>query len=265
MPGDAALLAPGAAEALDIDAALAHYREHGWARLGRVASGATLEALRRRADALMLGQVTHEGLFFQMDSASGRYEDLPYGRGWEGPSLRYRKLEKLELDPLFLAWLENPLFEAVVRRVHPGDVALYRATLFNKAPGSSELPYHQDGGLFWGLDRDPEIQLWTALDDASPASGCLEVLPGTHRGGLASPMGGVVQPQHVASVREAPLALPAEAGEVLMLHNHLWHRSGPNRTERPRRGFTVCYMDAATRCLRKRRAPRRFARVFANS
>ena len=36
-----------------------------------------------------------------------------------------------------------------------------------------------------------------------------------------------------------------------------------NRTDIPRRAFSVCYMSGATRCLRKKRAPRAFFPVFA--
>jgi phytanoyl-CoA hydroxylase len=150
-----------------LDAAITHWREHGWARLGRVASDEDLAALRARADDIMHGRVVHEGLFFQHDSETGRYEDLEFGRGWVGPSDGYRKIEKLERDPLFRAWIENPVFERVVRAVVGDAVALYRSTLFSKsARGGTELPWHQDGGSFWGLDRDPELQIWTALDDA---------------------------------------------------------------------------------------------------
>src|SRR4249919_345123 len=108
------MLLPDAA-ALELDGPLAHYAEHGYARLGRVLSDAGLEAMRARADALMLGEVVHPGMFFQMDSPTGRYEDAPLGLGWQGPSLGYRKLEKLELDDRFRAWLSNPLFERLAR------------------------------------------------------------------------------------------------------------------------------------------------------
>jgi hypothetical protein len=37
-----------------------------------------------------------------------------------------------------------------------------------------------------------------------------------------------------------------EKGEVLLLHNWCLHRSEVNRTPRARRGFSVCYIDAAT-------------------
>lgn len=249
----------------DLEAALASYDAHGYARLGRIIPDETLAALRERADDLMLGRVRIPGMFFQHDSASGRYEDLEHGLGFVGPSLGYRKLEKLERDERFRAIVEHPLFERVARARIEGPIAIYRAVLFAKAAsGGSPLPWHQDGGRFWGLDRDPTLQIWTALDDASEAAGCVEVVPGSHLAGLATPLGGVVPDDVVARARaeERVVALPAAAGEVLLIHNHLWHRSGTNRTASPRRALTVCYMSAATRCLRKKRAPREFVRVF---
>ena len=66
----------------------------------------------------------------------------------------------------------------------------------------------------------------------------------------------------VTDAAEAAIPVPAKAGEVLLIHTQLWHRSGVNRTDAPRRGLTVCYMSAETRCRRKRRAPRSFVRVF---
>ena len=248
-----------------LDEILAHWRDHGWARLGVVADAATLATLRARADDIMHGRVVHEGLFFQHDSATGRYEDLEFGQGWVGPSDAYRKIEKLERDPVIRAWIEHPVFEPVVRAVVGRDVAIYRSTLFTKsARGGTELPWHQDGGSFWGLDRDPELQIWTALDDTPVDSGCVEVVDASHAAGLATPLGGSIPRDAVERARadERKLALPAVAGEALLIHNYLWHRSGNNATGRPRRALTVSYMPASTRCKRTRRAPRTFVRVF---
>ncbi len=250
-----------------IDEAVAHYREHGWARLGKLLDDARIAQLRARVDAIMLGEVTYPGLFFQHDSPSGRYEDLEYGKGWKGPSLEYRKVEKLELDPLFWEWITSDVFRRVTARVYPdADVTLYRAFLMNKhAGGGSDLPWHQDGGDFWGLDREPTLQVWTAFDEAPIGGGCVEVAPGTHKAGLATPLGGVVPKDKLDELgAEAhALPLPAVAGEVLLIHNHVWHRSGRTRPGHPRRALSVCYMDGATACRRRKRAPRTFVRVFA--
>lgn len=260
------MLRPGALD-LDLEAPLAAFAREGHARLGAVLDADSARALRDRADALMLGTIRHAGMFFQHDSSSGRYEDLAFGEGWVGPSRAYRKLEKLELDPLFAAWIENPLFARVARAVLGPDIALYRAVLWNKAPrGGMDLPWHQDDGEFWGLDRPPCLQIWTALDDAPPESGCVEVVPGSHRDGLASPIGGTVQLARLEAARAEArrVALPAVAGEALLIHNHVWHRSGRNATDTPRRAISVAYLSGATRCRRQRREPRAFRRVFTD-
>lgn len=249
---------------VDLDAALASFRERGFARLGKIGDDATIVQLRARADAIMLGEVTYPGLFFQHDAESGRYEDLEYGKGWKGPSLKYRKVEKLELDPVFWAWINGGLFAEIARRVYGPTVTLYRAFLMNKhAGGGTDLPWHQDGGNFWGLDRDPILTIWTALDDAPEDGGCVEVFEGSHVHGLATPLGGVVPDDKVAAKKPVALPLPAVAGEVILLHNHVWHRSGRRKPGSPRRALSVCYMDGATKCIRKKRAPRSFVRMFA--
>jgi hypothetical protein len=254
----------------ELSAALEAYDRDGYAKLGSgpVVDLSSLEAMRARIDAIMLGEIVHEGLFFQIDGTTGNYEDAPRGLGWQGPSLNYRKIEKLERDPIFRAHLEDPLFEKVCRARIEGDVVLYRAIVMNKSgQGGSDLPWHQDGGTFWGLDRDPELQIWTALDDVPTSAGCLEFVPGSHRDGLATKLGGVI-PDDVTErgrAEERRVLVPARAGEVVLIHNHVWHRSARNRSGVPRRAFSVCYMPATTRCMRKKRAPREFTRLFQGS
>lgn len=255
-------------QTLDLSVVLEHYATHGYARLGRILSDEGLALLRERADDLMLGRVVHPGLFFQMDATTGRYEDAPIGLGYQGPSLDYRKLEKLEKDEHFLRWIENPLFERIAKARIETEVVLYRSILFSKGPaGGSNLPWHQDGGTFWGLSQDPQLQIWTALDDAPLAGGCVEVLPGSHLQGLATPLGGVVPRDRSAQAQaeQRGVALPARAGEGLLIHNYVWHRSGRGQAGGRRRAFSACYMSATTRCLRKKRAPRTFFPVFRNT
>ena len=245
-------------------AAIAHFRAEGWARLGATVGEEMLVALRARADDLMLGRVVVPGMFFQLDAESGNYQELSRGKGFQGPSLRYRKMEKLERDPLFRALIDTPRFGAIAHAVLGPAISLYRAVLFSKsAAGGTHLPWHQDAGTFWGITKDPELQIWTALDDAPVESGCVEVVPRSHQGGLATPLGGVI-PDYVAIPADAAaraIPLPARAGESLLIHNHCWHRSGLNSTGKPRRALTICLMDAATRC-RRAKSPREFVRLY---
>lgn len=248
---------------IDVATAIAQYREHGFAKLGKIVDDAMLESLRERSEALMLGRVTWPGMFFQMDATTGDYRDAPLGLGWQGPSLNYRKMEKLELDERFRALIRHEALEPLVRTLIPGRVTLYRAIVFNKAAaGGTEIPWHQDGGKLWGLSENPEVQVWTALDDAPEDGGCLEFVPGSHRWGLATPLGGVVPDDRVAERTFVPVSVPVKAGECVLLHNFVWHRSGKTHTGHRRLGFSACYLNDRVKCVRKKRAPRQFFEVF---
>lgn len=255
----------------DLTTALATWRTHGFVHLPGVISDAGLEALRERTDDLMFGRVDHTPFFYQAVAPTGLYADMPLGVGWIGPSPNYRKLEKLERDPVFMAFMGNPFFRAVARAVIGQiDISLYRAILMNKragspdAPGGTILPWHQDGGRLWGIDRDPELQIWTALDDAPSGAGCMVFARATHLKGLATPLGGAVPAEIVA--RENPtldvVEVPVKAGDIVILHTLVWHASGLNTTPNPRRAFSVCLMPASTRCVRKKKAPRTFPLLF---
>jgi len=247
-----------------IERAIEAYREHGFARIPGLAPDDVLAALRARTDDVMLGKVDPSLFFFQHDTETGRYEDLEFGRGWVGPSPLYRKIEKLERDAVFASWIGNPTFERIVREVVGEGATIYRAIVMSKAPrGGTVLPWHQDAGALWGLDRDPVLQIWTALDDAPVDAGCMELVPGSHRRGLATPLGGMI-PDEVAlraAADERAVPVPARAGDVVLLHNLVWHRSGRNGTDAPRRALSVCFLHPDTRCVRKRRAPRVFPPV----
>ncbi len=253
------------AVSIELEEILANFARDGFAYLGNVASPEATRAMGERVNEIMLGRVTYPGLFFQLDAETNRYDDLHFKRGYEGPSLEYRKIEKLEKDAIFRGWIENRLFERVARSIISGEIVIYRALIFAKgARGGSNLPWHQDGGKFWGLDRDPTLQVWTALDDAPEDGGCVEVIPGSHHAGLVTPLGGVI-PKPFLDANEAEsraVKIPARAGDVYLIHNCLWHRSGVNRSGRPRRAFTVCYMSDQTKCTRKKKTPRIFEPVF---
>ncbi len=176
--------------------------------------------------------------------------------GFKSATVKYRKLGDagagLECDPVFLEAMRLPLFRDACARVYGGhaDIAVYRAMLFNKPAGAGTmLPWHQDGGDWWGLDRDPLFFVWTAVDDSTVDNGCVAVLPGTHKLGLLSRRGHTLSKAALARLRADERAVPVEvrAGESVIMHNWLVHSSGVNPTDEPRRAFSVNYCDARTR------------------
>lgn len=239
------------------------YERDGYLRLGQVATDEEMEALQQRMDDIMLGRVRYQGMWFQLDSETGVYSDVPSGGQWAGPSLNYRKIETLERDPLFLAYMQHPLFREITRRVYGENVSFYRAMFMNKPAGKGTiLPYHQDAGSQWGLDRNPKITLWTALDDATIANGCVQVVPGSHKRGLFSDYGHTITKEQEEEYArdEDSVYLEAKRGEAILLNNLLLHRSGVNTIDCPRRAFSVCYLDAATRSVKN--PERRFPLIF---
>ncbi|MBI3829582.1 MAG: phytanoyl-CoA dioxygenase family protein [Planctomycetes bacterium] len=228
------------------------FYQQGFLRLGKLLDDAELAALQERIDEIMLGKVRYEKMMMQLDGG-GAYEDMPaQSAGFKGATLDYRKIQDLEQDPRFLAYMQRPLFKKICAEAYGAHapVACFRAMFMNKpACKGTILPWHQDGGSGWGLDRDPLITVWTALDPATKANGCVQVMPGTHRLGLLSKQGHTIsaeqERQHCPE--EKIVYLELKAGEVVLLHNWLIHRSDVNKTDVSRRGFSVCYMDGRTR------------------
>ena len=227
------------------------YEQQGYLRLGPILDASELAALQQRIDSIMLTKVSFPSLQSQLDTG-GAYEDLSLpASGLGKATLAYRKVQGLEGDPLFLSLLRRALFREICRH-HYGahaSVSLFRAMVMSKpANQGTHLPWHQDGGDVWKLDRDPLVTIWVALDAATRKSGCLQVIPGSHRLGLLSKLGSTLSAEHVQRYcAQGDIAyLEVQAGEALLLHNWLIHRSEVNGTEAPRRAFTACYMDGRT-------------------
>lgn len=253
-----------------VETALELYRRDGFVHVPAAFDEADIAPVRERMRLLMEGQLDHTPFFFQQDSESGRYEDAPLGVGWVGPSPTYRKIEKLERDPVVFGFLQNPLFREITHAVIAGPAHIYRTILMTKpsqrdhARGGTDLPWHQDGGRLWGLSADPELQLWVALDDAPREAGCMRFAVGSHREGFATALGGKVPDQVVKDhlARFPILEVPARRGDLVILHNAVWHASGLNTTDHTRRALSVCLIPESTRCTRKRGAPRTFPVLF---
>jgi len=237
------------------EAQWAAYERDGYLPLGRVLSDQDLAALQRRIDDIMLGtaDVDYERMLMQLDSADGKYENAGVqSRGFKGATLAYRKIQELEHDLLFRAYMERPRFKGICDRVYGPEtpIAAFRAMFMNKpAHQGTLLPWHQDR---WNhLDRDPLITVWTALDPATVANGCVQIIPGSHKYGLINPAHGSGFVTEEQAAEFAPddqvIYLELAAGEAVLLHNWLLHRSDTNATDIPRRAFSVCYMDARTK------------------
>ena len=164
------------------------YERDGYLKLGKLLSDEELSAMNRRMDAIMLGTsgLDYSRMVMQLEGEAGQYNKAGVqSRGFKKATLAHRVVYGLEYDALFLAYLQRPLFREICERVYGvgTPIVTYRAFVMNKpAQGGSELGWHQDRWTF--LKPDPLITIWTALDAATAANGCLRVIRGSHRFGV---------------------------------------------------------------------------------
>ncbi|MCX6380369.1 MAG: phytanoyl-CoA dioxygenase family protein [Armatimonadetes bacterium] len=117
-----------------------------------------------------------------------------------------------------------------------------------KAKGTAYgSPWHQDWHYWHGSNK---ISLWLALDDATPANGCMKLLPGSHTAPIAHK--GETAPDETFGIRlkpgevdesQAVIAEVSAGGGVFFLDLTL-HASYPNSTGDDRWAWIGTYRDA---------------------
>ena len=112
------------------------------------------------------------------------------------------------------------------------------------------VDWHQDA-TFLHTDPVSVTGFWFALAAADEENGGLEVIPGGHKGPLQRRFlkhEGVWQtvslaPPTLATPNFPPQRLTVGAGALVVLHGLLPHRSGANRTTRPRPAYALHVID----------------------
>jgi len=121
-----------------------------------------------------------------------------------------------------------------------------------KPPGARPLLHHQDSAYLDWFRPSDLLSLWIALDETSASGGTLEFMPGSHRWRHAPPEGEFHGPddyrQYLRQAAEVEgVALGEEnidyvevpAGGGSFHHGWVWHGSGYNRSDIPRRALVL--------------------------
>jgi len=125
--------------------------------------------------------------------------------------------------------------------------------IFKQPRIGAEVRWHQDASY---LRSEPQrvVGLWFALEDAHRGNGCLEVAPGAHRGPLRERyvVDWTRREGELVSIDDTPwpekgITLEVPAGSLVVFHDHLPHRSGPNTSSSSRVALTLHAHDAAAR------------------
>jgi hypothetical protein len=227
------------------------FQEEGFTRLGRVASDEELDGLSRRIDSIMEGEVRYEDLLMQLDPSAfpegseGRRSGVdPSTPGFKGATHAYRKIQRLELDPVFRSFMQHPTFYTLAKAVIGERVSVVRAMFMNKpAHGGTDLGWHQDFvEPEWRHPTVPIMTFWTAIDPATIANGCVQVVPRTHTRAIGGDRDFLSDAEAAIYCKpEDRVFLELEPGETVLLHSWTVHKSDPNTTGIPRRGYSFTY------------------------
>jgi non-haem Fe2+, alpha-ketoglutarate-dependent halogenase len=172
-----------------------------------------------------------------------------------GNPLTYPEKSKCHL---LFAWADeivhHPAVLDAVQDVIGPNILLFHFTLQTKeAHRPTFAEWHQDDAYFH-LDPAEQVTAWVALSEASELSGCIRMIPGSHKRGLADHYD---NPSEENLIRRgqtvsgyAPndgVAAPLRAGEMSLHHTHTLHASGPNNSDDRRIGLTISYVPTHVR------------------
>lgn len=126
-----------------------------------------------------------------------------------------------------------------------GDTAyLFFEQFVVKGPEQGlKFGWHQDSG-YLPLKHRPYITCWCALDDATPENGAIAVLPYSRAGTREKVEHWKEEGTNdrIGYDGDDPgIVVPVPAGSVIVFSSTLFHRSGPNLTEAPRRAWIAQY------------------------
>ena len=149
---------------------------------------------------------------------------------------------------------EKTILDAVEDLIGP-DILCWNTLFWTKEPYSENfVSWHQDL-YYWGLDTDELITVWLAISPARLESGCMSVLPGSHKGELM-PHKDEYQSDNMLTRGQAiavvvdeskTVAMPLEPGEASLHNGRLAHASAPNRSSDRRIGLSLHYIPTRTK------------------
>ena len=139
-----------------------------------------------------------------------------------------------------------------VRALVGSNVQWHGTILHAKPPErGTPFPMHQDYP-FYPHDGPDFVDCLLHLDNAPEASGCLQVVPGSHKKGPLEHITGAhtrpyLPPEEYHPSRTPSVPVSAKAGDVIFFSYLAIHWSDMNRTDRWRRSVRIGYHDAALR------------------
>ena len=144
----------------------------------------------------------------------------------------------------------DPRILDVVEGILGPDILIYGVEFFIKEPRTRAMvTMHQDL-TYWGFGAiDGMVTAWLALSPATPASGCMEFVAGSHKNPILPHAATFAEDNLLSRGQEIAVEVPQadrtpivlQPGEMSLHHGLMIHGSGPNTTDDRRIGAVVRY------------------------
>lgn len=211
-----------------------------------------------------LSQYRNKGYFFPLDvmtaeqAAAYRSQleavERQQGHAIVGPERSKTHLLYTWVDDL----IRHPTILDAVEDIIGPDILCWNSVWWIKEPmADTYVAWHQDQ-LYVGLDTAEFVTAWLALSPVTEQSGCVKVLPGSHREppmpheDLFGEDNLLSRGQEISIEIDESKAVPMTLapGQVSLHDVGIAHASAPNRSDDRRIGLSMHYIPTSNRQLR---------------
>ena len=162
---------------------------------------------------------------------------------------------------LLYKWVSDLIRKpAIVDRVEAllgPNVLCWGTDLWLKEPDSNKfVSWHQDN-QYWGISGTELLTAWIALSPATVESGCMRMLPGSHKcDGLEHvdtfhKDNMLTRGQSIFEIDEnQAVNIEVDTGEAVFFNYRIAHASHPNRSQERRIGIAIRYIPPSVKQLK---------------
>ena len=162
--------------------------------------------------------------------------------------LHYKAKVHTILKSVYDLVINSKILDIVELLIGP-NILLHNVTYIIKEPNSlSHVSWHQDL-TYWGFDKDDQVSVWLAITKADKDSGCMQMIPGSHKWGKLQhvktfdPTNVLSSGQTVTNIDEKKsIYCDLLPGEASFHHGRILHKSNKNITKDRRIGLNIQYL-----------------------
>jgi ectoine hydroxylase-related dioxygenase (phytanoyl-CoA dioxygenase family) len=250
---------------LPTDADVQHYAEHGWYLSGQLLTDDEVDTLQAASERFYAGQRDRV--------LPVRPPNLAYWEPSHGQIQRHNDYIHYESDEIGKI-LRKPLIGAVAARLaETSQIRVFQSTLIYKPPIIGEatnlVPWHMDRHYWQTCTSERMLTAFIPFHDCAVENGTITMIDGSH---VWKEIPGDDSTRHFAQRDRSELeklleetarfnsaevtAIPVEIpkGHLNFHHCRIYHGSGHNRSDQPRRAISLHLQDGANQYRPFRRA-----------